>query len=147
MFDLSLVELAVIALVALLVLGPERLPRAARTAGLYLRKARQSWYSVKSDIERELAADELRRSLKESAERARREVGDVDRSLRETADMARLTAPAAAASTAAAKPAAGDAAAGPGSDAGVEGDGRDTAGVDDGDDDAPRAAAGGGKAP
>lgn len=69
MFDLSLVELGVVALVALLVLGPEKLPRAARTAGLYLRRARQSWYSVKADIERELAADELKRSL----ERQRRE--------------------------------------------------------------------------
>ena len=63
MFDVSLVELAVIALVALLVLGPERLPRAARTVGLYVRKARQSWYSVRADIERELAADELKRSM------------------------------------------------------------------------------------
>lgn len=63
MFDVSLVELAVIALVALLVLGPERLPRAARTVGLYVRKARQSWYGVRADIERELAADELKRSM------------------------------------------------------------------------------------
>lgn len=66
MFDVSLIELAVIALVALLVLGPEKLPRAARTVGLYVRKARQSWYSVRADIERELAADELRRSLKQT---------------------------------------------------------------------------------
>lgn len=72
MFDLSLVELAVIALVALLVLGPERLPRAARTVGLYARRARQSWYSVKSDIERELAADELRRSMQAQADAATR---------------------------------------------------------------------------
>ena len=57
MFDVSLIELAVIALVALL-------PRAARTVGLYVRKAKQSWYSVRADIERELAADELKRSLK-----------------------------------------------------------------------------------
>ena len=47
MFDVSLFELALIALVALLVLGPEKLPRAARTVGLYVRKARQSWYSVR----------------------------------------------------------------------------------------------------
>jgi sec-independent protein translocase protein TatB len=72
MFDVSLVELAVIALVALLVLGPEKLPRAARTVGLYVRKARQSWYSVKSEIERELAADELKRSLKQTEETVRR---------------------------------------------------------------------------
>lgn len=71
MFDVSLVELAVIALVALLVLGPEKLPRAARTVGLYMRRARQSWYSVRADIERELAADELKRSLKQTEESIR----------------------------------------------------------------------------
>lgn len=75
MFDVSLVELAVIALVALLVLGPEKLPRAARTVGLYVRKAKQSWYSVRADIERELAADELKRSLKR-AEDSVRAAGD-----------------------------------------------------------------------
>ena len=71
MFDVSLVELAVIALVALLVLGPEKLPRAARTVGLYVRKAKQSWYSVRADIERELAADELKRSLKRAEDSVR----------------------------------------------------------------------------
>ena len=71
MFDVSLVELAVIALVALLVLGPENLPRAARTVGLYVRKAKQSWYAVRADIERELAADELKRSLKRTEESVR----------------------------------------------------------------------------
>ena len=76
MFDVSLVELAVIALVALLVLGPEKLPRAARTVGLYVRKARQSWYSVRSEIERELAADELKRSLKQTEDAIRQAAGD-----------------------------------------------------------------------
>lgn len=75
MFDVSLIELAVIALVALLVLGPERLPRAARTVGLYVRKARQSWYSVRADIERELAADELKRSIKRSGDDLRESIG------------------------------------------------------------------------
>ena len=76
MFDVSLVELAVIALVALLVLGPEKLPRAARTVGLYVRKARQSWYSVRSEIERELAADELKRSLKQTEDTIRAAAGE-----------------------------------------------------------------------
>jgi sec-independent protein translocase protein TatB len=74
MFDVSLVELAVIALVALLVLGPEKLPRAARTVGLYVRKAKQSWYSVRGEIERELAADELKRSLKQTGDSFREAV-------------------------------------------------------------------------
>lgn len=64
MFDLSMAEIGVIGVIALLVLGPERLPKAARTIGFYVRKARQSWYSVRSEFERELAAEELKRSLK-----------------------------------------------------------------------------------
>ena len=59
MFDVSFVELMVIGLVALIVLGPERLPGAARTVGAMVRKARNSWNSVKSEIERELAAIRL----------------------------------------------------------------------------------------
>jgi sec-independent protein translocase protein TatB len=81
MFEVGLVELGVIGLVALLVLGPERLPRAARTVGLYVRKARQSWYSVRADIERELAADELRRSVKRAEQSMRDSAEEIGRGL------------------------------------------------------------------
>jgi sec-independent protein translocase protein TatB len=63
MFDVGFSELLIIAVVALLVLGPERLPTAARFAGLWVRRARAQWYSVKSELERELANEELKRSL------------------------------------------------------------------------------------
>jgi Tat protein translocase TatB subunit len=59
MFDIGMGELGLIAVVGLLVLGPERLPRVARTTGALLRKARQSWQGVRADIERELAAEDL----------------------------------------------------------------------------------------
>lgn len=68
MFDIGFSELVVIALVALVVLGPERLPRAARFAGLWVRRARAQWYAVKSEFEQELAADELKRSLRDTRE-------------------------------------------------------------------------------
>ena len=71
MFDIGFSELLVIAVVALLVLGPERLPRAARFAGLWMRRARAQWYSVKSELEHELAADELRRSLRQTQDELR----------------------------------------------------------------------------
>ena len=67
MFGLGVWEIALIAVVALLVLGPERLPRVARTTGALLRKARQSWQNVRSEIERELAAEELKHSLQRTA--------------------------------------------------------------------------------
>src|SRR5690606_7151722 len=63
MFDIGFSELFLVGIVALLVLGPERLPRAARMAGLWVRRARAQWYSVKSELENELADEELRRSL------------------------------------------------------------------------------------
>ena len=78
MFDVGFSELLVIALVALLVLGPERLPRAARMAGLWVRRARAQWHSVRAELESEIAAEDLRRSLSEAGQalhKAREEVG------------------------------------------------------------------------
>lgn len=92
MFGLSFPELAMIALVALLVLGPERLPGAARTAGALLRKARNSWNSVKSDIERELAADEIRQSLKAASETGNRLLREVDSGIRSVSEEVATTA-------------------------------------------------------
>ncbi|MEE7548519.1 twin-arginine translocase subunit TatB, partial [Xanthomonas sp. Kuri4-1] len=63
MFDIGFSELLLIAIVALVVLGPERLPKAARFAGLWVRRARAQWDSVKQELERELEAEELKRSL------------------------------------------------------------------------------------
>ena len=67
MFDIGMGELGLIAVVGLLVLGPERLPRVARTTGALLRKARQSWASVRADIERELAAEDLKQAMRQTA--------------------------------------------------------------------------------
>ncbi|MBB4129937.1 Sec-independent protein translocase protein TatB [Xanthomonas sp. 3075] len=78
MFDIGVGELTLIAIVALVVLGPERLPKAARFAGLWVRRARAQWDSVKQELERELEAEELKRSLQ-----------DVQASLREAEDQLR----------------------------------------------------------
>ena len=71
MFDIGFSELLVIAVVALLVLGPERLPKAAHFVGLWVRRARSQWNSVKSEFERDLASEELQRSLRETRESLR----------------------------------------------------------------------------
>lgn len=108
MFDIGFSELLVIAVVALLVLGPERLPKAARFAGLWVRKARAQWYSVKSEFEREMASDELKRSvgnplgdLRSTVSEAGKELGDAGRNLgdalRDTEALARAEADAATA--------------------------------------------------
>jgi sec-independent protein translocase protein TatB len=81
MFDLSFGELVVVAVLALLVLGPQRLPKAARFAGLWVRKARAQWYSVKSEFERELAADEMKRSVGNPVQDLRDDVEGLGRGL------------------------------------------------------------------
>lgn len=64
MFDIGFSELVVIGLVALVVLGPERLPKAARTVGILVGRLRNSFNSIKADVERELGAQELRLQLR-----------------------------------------------------------------------------------
>ncbi|AGI22276.1 Sec-independent protein translocase protein TatB [Pseudomonas sp. MT3] len=63
MFGISFSELLLVGLVALLVLGPERLPVAARTAGLWIGRLKRSFNAIKTEVERELGADEIRRQL------------------------------------------------------------------------------------
>ena len=70
MFDIGFWELLLIGLVALIVVGPERLPRLARTAGLWLGKGQALLSSVKADIDRELRAEELKRILEEQKKSA-----------------------------------------------------------------------------
>ena len=59
MFDVGFWELAIIAVIALLVIGPERLPKAARTAGLWVGRARRMVTDVKADIDREIREGDL----------------------------------------------------------------------------------------
>ena len=59
MFDVGFWELAIIAVIALLVIGPERLPKAARTAGLWVGRARRMVTDVKADIDREIRDGDL----------------------------------------------------------------------------------------
>jgi sec-independent protein translocase protein TatB len=70
MFDIGFWELTVIAVVALIVIGPERLPKVARTVGLWVGRMRGMVLSVKADIDRELRAEELKRMMEEQARSA-----------------------------------------------------------------------------
>lgn len=63
MFDIGFWELALIGVVALLVVGPDRLPGLARTIGLWLGRIRRYVSTVRDDIEREIQADELKKML------------------------------------------------------------------------------------
>lgn len=75
MFDVGFWEMALIMVLALLILGPERLPRAARSVGLLIGRARAAWYSVRSEMDREFQLQEMQkmaRSLEEEVEQVRK---------------------------------------------------------------------------
>lgn len=63
MFEIGFTELLLIAVVALVVLGPERLPGAVRTVGLWAGRIKRSFGAIKAEVEREIGADEIRRQL------------------------------------------------------------------------------------
>ena len=71
MFDIGFSELLVIGVVALLVIGPEKLPKVARTLGHLLGRAQRYVNDVKSDINREIQLDELKKLQAEVTESAR----------------------------------------------------------------------------
>ena len=73
MFDIGFSELLLIAVVALVVIGPEKLPRVARTVGTLLGKAQRYVSDVKAEVNRAMDLDELKK-MKESVEEAGREV-------------------------------------------------------------------------
>lgn len=88
MFDIGFSELLLIAVVALVVLGPERLPKAARFAGLWVRRARGQWDSVKQELERELHADEIKRQFRD----VQASVQDTEAQLRASGEAVRREA-------------------------------------------------------
>lgn len=121
MFDVSLTELMVIGVVALIVIGPERLPKVARTVGHLLGRAQRYVNDVKSDIQREIELDELRKfktEMEDAAQGVQQSLNDTQASLQEPVQQFRAeldevareasgkTAPAAAPATAAEAPAA-----------------------------------------
>jgi len=77
MFDVGFTEILLLSLVGLLVLGPERLPRVARTLGGMARKARSSWLSLKRSIEAEMRAEELKEPLKHFQDEVKGTVDDL----------------------------------------------------------------------
>jgi sec-independent protein translocase protein TatB len=84
MFDVGFSELIVIALVALIVIGPERLPRVARTLGALLGRAQRYVNDVKADIQREVDLDELksiRSTFQEAAKSVEQSVSQVGEDL------------------------------------------------------------------
>ncbi len=86
MFDIGFPELMLSAVVGLLVIGPERLPEALRTLGLWLGRMRRSFQSVKAEIEKEIGMDEVRKQLHNEA--VMEEMKRIEREVKATANVA-----------------------------------------------------------
>lgn len=67
MFEIGFQELFLLGVIALLVVGPERLPALVRTVGLWVGKAQRLVSQVRADVERELHAEEIRRTMREDS--------------------------------------------------------------------------------
>ena len=67
MFDIGFSELLLVGVIGLLVLGPERLPGAVRTASLWIGRIRRQFHEIKTEVEREIGADEIRAQLRNEA--------------------------------------------------------------------------------
>jgi sec-independent protein translocase protein TatB len=89
MFDIGFPELILIAIVGLLVIGPERLPEALRTLGLWLGRMRRSFVSVKAEIEKEIGMDEVKRQLHNEA--IMDEMKRIEQEVKSTADTAQAS--------------------------------------------------------
>lgn len=92
MFDMSMGELVVIGVIALIVIGPERLPKVARTVGHLLGRAQRYVNDVKGDIRREIELDELRKfksEMEDAAQTVHTSMRDTTESLREPAQALR----------------------------------------------------------
>ncbi len=64
MFDIGFAEILLIALVSLIVIGPNRLPETIRTLALWLGRARRTYSQFRKDLEQEIGADEIRQDLR-----------------------------------------------------------------------------------
>ena len=91
MFDIGFPELVLIAVVGLLVIGPERLPEALRTLGLWLGRMRRSFMSIKDEIEKEIGMDEVRRQLHNEA--VMDEMKRIEREVRNSVDEPAIKTP------------------------------------------------------
>ena len=86
MFDIGMFELVLIGVIALLILGPERMPEAARTAGRWVAKARRFITGIKQDVASQMSVEELNelRQLRNDLAAAQTQLGELQRSATST---------------------------------------------------------------
>jgi len=86
MFDIGFAELLIIGVVGLVVLGPDKMPVAARTVGLWVGKARRTISGIQSEINEELRLDEMKRQVAMQKEDLDKELNEMREPFSETLD-------------------------------------------------------------
>lgn len=86
MFDIGFAELILIGIVALLVIGPERLPGAIRTGSFYLNRLRRGFNEIKQEVQQELRNDEIMRELRNTGEQLKRDTQALSDDLKGSTD-------------------------------------------------------------
>jgi len=86
MFDIGFAELVIIAVVALLVIGPERLPNAIRTGSLWLNRIKRGFTDIKREIEQELHNDGVMEELRKTGEQLQSDVKSISSDIQEATE-------------------------------------------------------------
>jgi sec-independent protein translocase protein TatB len=87
MFDIGFAELVLIAVVGLLVIGPERLPAAIRTVSLWLNRIKRGFNDIKREVEQELHNDAVMKELKQAGEQLKSETDSLGQDLQGTGEF------------------------------------------------------------
>lgn len=91
MFDIGFAELVIIGIVALLVIGPERLPGAVRTASLWINRIRRGFNEIKAEVQQELHNDSVMQDLRKTGEQLKTDSQAIAKNVKDSA--ASLTEP------------------------------------------------------
>lgn len=86
MFDIGFFELMVLAVVGLLVLGPQRLPQAVRTLGLYIGRIRKAVSGIQQEVNEQLQLEEMRQRLAEHEKKVKSGILDAEKELEQDLD-------------------------------------------------------------
>ena len=92
MFDIGFAELVIIAVVGLLVIGPERLPGAIRTGSVWLNRIRRGFNDIKQEVKQELHNDAVMEELRKTEEQLKEDTDSLQNEIRDTAQSLSATA-------------------------------------------------------
>ena len=92
MFDIGFAELLIIGVVALLVIGPEKLPETLRTASLWLNRIRRGFNEIKQEVQQELHNDSVMQELRKTGQQLKEDTQSIGHEIKDVTES--LTSPA-----------------------------------------------------